>query len=149
MKLINALIGGFSGAIALNMLHETVKRYYDKAPRIDILGEEAIEKSMEVIGVNPPQGRDLYLATLAGDVISNGFYYSAIGLGSTKNIWVKGAVAGLAAGVGAIKLPKPMGLDDLPVTYTNETKVLTVSWYLFGGLVAAAVISQLEKKRLF
>lgn len=149
MKIINALIGGFAGAIALNMLHETVKRYYDKAPRIDLIGEEAMEKSLDAIGIDPPQGRNLYLATLAGDVVSNGFYYSAIGLGSTKNIWVKGAIAGLTAGVGAIKLPAPMGLDDVPVTYSGQTKVLTVSWYLFGGLVAAAVINKLEKKRIF
>jgi hypothetical protein len=44
MRLINSLIGGFAGAIALNILHETVKRYYDKAPRVDLVGEEALEK---------------------------------------------------------------------------------------------------------
>lgn len=146
MKFINSLIGGFAGAIALNILHETVKRYYDKAPRIDILGEEALEKSMEAVGIDPPEGRNLYLATLAGDVISNGLYYSAIGMGSTKNLWIKGTIAGLSAGVGALQLPAPMGLNDLPVTYSRETKALTVSWYLFGGLVAAAVIRTLEKK---
>lgn len=146
MKLINSLIGGFVGAVALNILHETVKRYYDKAPRIDLLGEEAVEKSMEAVGIDPPQGRDLYLATLAGDVISNGLYYSAIGLGDTKYVYVKGAIAGLAAGVGALQLPEPMGLDDLPVTYSNQTRALTVAWYLTGGLVAAAVISALENK---
>ncbi len=149
MKLVNSLVGGFVGAIALNILHETVKHYYDKAPRIDILGEEALEKSLDAVGIDPPQGKNLYLATLAGDVISNGFYYSAIGIGSTKNLWVKGAIAGLTAGVGALQLPAPMGLDDLPVTYSNETKVLTVSWYLFGGLVAAAIIRKLEKKSHF
>lgn len=147
MKLIKALIGGFVGAVALNILHETVKRYYDKAPRIDLLGEEAMEKSMEAIGIDPPQGKDLYLATLAGDVISNGFYYSAIGLGSTRHIYAKAAVAGLAAGIGALKLPEPMGLDDLPVTYSDTTKALTVTWYLIGGLVTAAVISGLDSKR--
>lgn len=147
MKLLNALIGGFAGAIALNILHETVKQYYDKAPRIDLLGEEALEKSMEAVGAEPPEGKNLYLATLAGDIISNGLYYSAIGMGGTKNIYIKGTVAGLAAGIGALELPGPMGLDDLPVTYSKPTKALTVSWYLFGGLVAAAVITALENKR--
>ena len=146
MKLINSIIGGFVGAVALNILHETVRRYYEKAPRIDLLGEEAVEKSMEAVGVEPPKGRELYLATLAGDVISNGFYYSAIGLGDTKYVYVKGAIAGIAAGVGALQLPEPMGLDDLPVTYSNQTRALTVAWYLTGGLVAAAVISALENK---
>ena len=149
MKLINSLIGGFVGAIALNILHETVKQYYEKAPRIDLLGEEALEKSLDAVGIDPPEGKNLYLATLAGDVISNGLYYSAIGFGSTKNIYIKGAVAGLAAGVGALQLPEPMGLDDLPVTYSKPTKALTVSWYLFGGLVASAVIKGLDSKRKF
>jgi len=149
MKLINSLIGGFAGAIALNILHETVKQYYDKAPRVDLVGEEALEKTMEAAGMDPPQGQNLYMATLAGDVLSNGLYYSAIGIGSTKNIWIKGAMAGLSAGIGAVQLPSKMGLDDVPVTYTKETKVLTVAWYLFGGLVAAAVIRKLERKRLF
>jgi len=68
-------------------------------------------------------------------------------MGGTKNIYIKGTVAGLAAGIGALELPGPMGLDDLPVTYSKPTKALTVSWYLFGGLVAAAVITALENKR--
>jgi hypothetical protein len=149
MRLINSLIGGFAGAIALNILHETVKRYYDKAPRVDLVGEEALEKSLEAAGINPPEGKNLYLATLAGDVISNGLYYSAIGMGNTKRVWIKGAIAGLTAGIGAVQLPSKMGLDDTPVTYTNQTKVLTIAWYLFGGLVAAAVISKLEGKKSF
>jgi hypothetical protein len=147
MRLINSLIGGFAGAIALNILHETVKSFYDKAPRVDLVGEEALEKSLEAAGIVPPSGQNLYLATLAGDVISNGLYYSAIGIGNPKRVWLKGALAGLSAGIGAVQLPSKMGLDDTPVTYTNETKVLTVAWYLFGGLVAAAVMSKLEGKK--
>jgi hypothetical protein len=70
-------------------------------------------------------------------------------MGNTKRVWIKGAIAGLTAGIGAVQLPSKMGLDDTPVTYTNQTKVLTIAWYLFGGLVAAAVISKLEGKKSF
>lgn len=149
MKLINSLIGGFAGAIALNILHETVKHFYDKAPRVDLVGEEALEKYLHTAGIDPPQGNQLYLATLAGDVISNGLYFSAIGMGNTKRVFWKGALSGITAGIGAVKLPSKMGLDDTPVTYTNETKALTIGWYLFGGLVAAAVIRKLEGKKSF
>jgi hypothetical protein len=148
MKIVKALIGGFAGAIALNILHETVKKLNPDAPRVDLVGEEALSKGLDAIGINPPTGDALYAATLAGDVISNGLYYTAIGFGSRKHLWTCAAVTGLTAGLGAIALPGPMGLDDKPVTRTDTTKVLTVGWYLFGALVTAAVLTKLQEKSI-
>ncbi|WP_316808247.1 hypothetical protein [Pedobacter agri] len=146
MKILKAILAGFAGAAALNILHETVRRFDADAPRVDLLGEEALTRSMNSLNLEPPKGNNLYAATLAGDVISNGIYYSAIGMAGSKNIYLKGAVAGLTAGLGAIKLPDQMGLDDEPVTKTDKTKVLTVAWYLIGGLVTAAVFDSLNKR---
>ncbi|RZL35160.1 MAG: hypothetical protein EOP00_30270 [Pedobacter sp.] len=145
MRLLNALAGGFAGAIALNLLHETVRKLDTKAPRIDLLGEEALNETLNSFNAEPLTGNSLYLATLTGDVISNGLYYSLIGLGKEKNLWLKGASLGVAAGFGAIEIPKTVGLNDEPVTKTNRTKILTIAWYLIGGLVAAAVIDKLQK----
>lgn len=146
MKILKAILAGFAGAAALNILHETVRRFDADAPRVDLLGEEALTHSMNSLNLEPPKGNNLYAATLAGDVISNCIYYSAIGMAGSKNIYLKGAVAGLTAGLGAIKLPDQMGLDDEPVTKTDKTKVLTVAWYLIGGLVTAAVFDRLNKR---
>jgi len=146
MKVLKAIVAGFAGAAALNILHETVRRFDADAPRVDLLGEEALTRSMNSLNLEAPTGDNLYAATLAGDIISNGIYYSAIGMAGSKNIYLKGAVAGLTAGLGAIKLPDQMGLDDKPVTKTDKTKVLTVAWYLIGGLVTAAVFDQLNKR---
>jgi hypothetical protein len=148
MKLIKALIGGFAGAIALNLLHETVRQFDPKAPRVDLVGAEALTKSLSALNVDPPKGDKLYAATLAGDVLSNGMYYSAIGIGNPKHIWLRAAITGLSAGIGALTLPGPMGLEDAPVTRTDQTKLLTVSWYLFGALVTAAVLSKMKPKSL-
>ena len=145
MKILKAILAGFAGAAALNILHETVRRFDADAPRVDLLGEEALTRSMNSLNLEPPKGNNLYVATLAGDVISNGIYYSAVGMAGSKNIYLKGAVAGLTAGLGAIKLPDKLGLDDKPVTKTDKTKILTVAWYLIGGLVTAAVFDQLKK----
>ena len=145
MKVLNAILAGFAGAAVLNILHETVRRFDTEAPRVDLLGEEALTRSMNSLNLEPPTGNNLYAATLAGDIISNGIYYSAIGMAGKKNIYLKGALAGLTAGLGAIKLPDKIGLDDEPVTKTNKTKVLTVAWYLIGGLVTAAAFDQLKK----
>lgn len=139
------MIAGFAGAAALNILHETYRRLDPDAPRIDLLGEEALVRSTNSLNLEAPTGNSLYAATLVGDLISNGIYYSAIGSAGNKNLYLKGAIAGLTAGLGAIKLPEKMGLDDKPVTKTDKTKVLTVAWYLIGGLVTAAVLSRINK----
>lgn len=146
MKILKAILAGFAGATALNVLHETVRRLDSDAPRVDRVGEEALTRSMNSLNLEAPTGNNLYAATLAGDIISNGIYYSAIGMAGSKNIYLKGAVAGLTAGLGAIKLPDKIGLNDKPVTKTKKTKILTVAWYLIGGLVTAAVFDQLKKK---
>ena len=146
MKILKAILAGFAGAAALNILHETVRRLDADAPRVDLVGEEALTRSMNSLNLEAPTGKDLYAATLAGDIISNTIYYSAIGMAGSKNVYLKGALAGLTAGLGAIKLPKEMGLDDEPVTKTDKTKLLTVAWYLIGGLVTAAVLDQFKKK---
>lgn len=148
MKLLKALIGGFAGAIALNLLHETVRQFDPEAPRVDLVGEEALTKTATALGINPPEGNTLYTATLAGDVLSNGLYYSAIGIGNPKYIWVRAAITGLSAGIGAITLPEHMGLDERPVTRTDKTKLLTVAWYLCGALVTAGVLSKMQRKTL-
>ena len=147
MKTIRNIAGGLAGAIALNILHETVKRLDHDAPRIDLVGEEALSESIEHLGGNAPTGDALYAATLAGDLISNAMYFSMIGAGKKKYLFLRGAGYGLAAGIGALTLTKPLGLNDAPITKTNKTKVLTVAWYLFGGLVTALTIKALQKKK--
>lgn len=145
MKEIKNLAAGFAGAVALNVLHETVKRLDSEAPRVDLVGEEALSKTLESVGINPPKGNALFTATLAADILSNALYYSAIGIGKRKYLLIRGAGYGLAAGIGAVTLTKPMGLSDAPVTRTTKTKVLTVAWYLVGGLITALAIKALKK----
>ena len=145
MKVLKAILAGFAGAAALNILHETVRRFDSDAPRVDLIGEEALTRSMNSLNLEAPKSDKLYAATLTGDLISNGIYYTTIAMSGSKNLYFKSAVAGITAGLGAIKLPDKMGLDDEPVTKTDKTKVLTVAWYLIGGLVTAAVFNRLNR----
>ncbi len=140
MKTFQNLLGGLAGALALNLLHETVKRLDHDAPRIDLVGEEALSKTIEATGGEAPTGNKLFGLTLAADVTANAGFYSLIGQGKDENILTRGAVFGLVAGIGALALTEPMGLDDAPITKTTRTKVLTVAWYLAGGLVTALTI---------
>ncbi len=145
MNGITNIAGGLAGAVALNILHESIKHLDHNAPRVDLVGEEALTKIAKGVGVQPLQGNALYAATLAGDILSNALYYSLIGMGKKKHLLLRGAGYGLVAGAGALTLTKPMGLSDAPVTRTDKTKILTVAWYLFGGLVTALTIKELRK----
>jgi len=147
MKLIQNLIGGLAGAVALNLLHETIRHFDPNAPRIDLIGEEGLNKAIETAGGPALEGNSLYAATLAGDIVSNSLYYSAIGTAKDKHLVARGALVGIAAGIGALQLTKPMGLEDTPVTRTPKTKWMTVGYYLVGGLVAAFVIKGLRKSQ--
>ncbi len=147
MKNLTSVIGGLAGAVALNLLHETARRLCSSAPRIDKLGKEALSKSLASAGIKPPSGKKLYQATLAADVLSNAVYFSFIGAGNPRHLFLRGAAAGLLAGVGAITLPEPLGLNDRPVNKTITSSVLTVGYYLFGGLVTAAAISLMNKEK--
>jgi len=145
MSKLKNLIAGLAGAVALNILHETLKKQSPNRPRIDLLGEDALQKTLGYFGTQIESRDHLYKATLAGDIVSNSLYYSLIGSNKAKYLWPKVVVMGLSAGIGAITLPKPMGLDETPVTKNNEVRVLTVAYYLVGAIVTGTVLELLRK----
>ena len=147
MRGIYALEGGLAGAAALTLLHETIKRVTPNAPRMDLLGMNAITKGLRYINAKTPDERELYRWTMAGDLLSNALYYSVAGATTKAHPLVRGGLLGLAAGAGAILLPKPMGLPTSYSSRTTKTSLMTIGLYLAGGLVAAAVMSALDKRQ--
>src|ERR1700744_6475219 len=110
-KLLINLAGGLTGAVVLTLLHETVRRFDADAPRVDLVGEEGVNKMLEGFGTEPLQGNALYAATVSGDLLANGVYYSTIGQAKDEKLLLRGAVAGLAAGWGALSLTNKVGLN--------------------------------------
>lgn len=145
MGFIRNLTAGFIGSVALNLLHETLRKNSTNVPKINVLGGEAINKTLAWFGTPITDEDELYRTTLKADLISNTLYYSLIG-GGRKWIFPKAIVLGLTAGIAALKLPEPLGLDPEPVTRTNQIKALTVGYYVFGALVTAVVLRTLSKK---
>jgi hypothetical protein len=138
VKLLKALGGGLAGACALTVIHEVARRNVPNAPRMDVLGMRAIAKSLRGAGATPPEGDELHNAALAGDLLSNSLYYSLVGVGSRNGAVMRGALLGAAAGVGAVTLPGPLGLGEAPSRREPETALMTIAWYLAGGLAAGA-----------
>lgn len=147
MKALAALGGGLAGAVTLTIIHEGIKKIDPKAPRMDLLGMQSLSKILRGVGQMPPKGENLYWATMAGDLISNALYYSVVGLGERRNILFNGLQLGASAGLGAVVLPKYLGLNNRHSNRTTKTGLMTVAYYLIGGLVASAVTKSLLKRK--
>lgn len=147
MKTIASLGGGLAGACAVTLIHESVRKIVPKAPRMDLLGMNAISKGLNAAGIKTPTGNKLYTMALAGDILSNAVYYALAGRGDEKNIWLKSSMLGLAAGVAAVTLPRPLGLEERHSARTVETKLMTIGLYVAGALVATAIMKLMAKKK--
>lgn len=132
------ILAGLGGALALNLVHEMVRKNFDNVPEVNKVGEEALNKALETMDLKITDQDQLYIATLAGDVVSNGIYYAATAT-SGFNL-----ASGVAAGIGAVVLPKNMGLDDSPVAETTQKKLMTVGYYLFGAVVTKLIYDRIK-----
>lgn len=137
---VESLLAGVTGALALTAVHQAGQRFFPDAPRMDVLGMRAMAGLRRQAGAPVPDRDTLYRQTLVGDVVSNAIYYSLVGLGARHGRWTRGAALGLAAGVGALLLPRPLGLGAPPHSESGRNQVLTVAWYTAGGLAAAAML---------
>jgi hypothetical protein len=139
-SVISALAGA-AGATALTLVHEAGRQVFDDAPRMDVLGKRALRKA----GVGDADPATLHRQALAGDLAANSMYYSMVGSGASERIWARGLTLGLLAGVGALMLPRPLGLGDPPSVESPRNRVLTLAYYTLGGLVAAATADALQR----
>lgn len=135
-----AIASGVAGAATVTVLNEVVRRVAPKsAPRMEILGMRAAKAGFESAEMKVPPRRELMAITFAAEAVSNTAYYSLVGLARPENALAAGAALGLAAGIGAVMLPGPLGLGESASSRSPQTKLLTVAWYLAGGLVAGLV----------
>jgi hypothetical protein len=130
-----SLGAGAAGACALTLLHESLRRVWDQAPRMDVLGMEAIRRFAGDDVIPEPR---LHRAALFGDVVANSVYYSLVGAGRSRT-WMRGVLLGVGAGLGAAFLPPVLGLSREASRRTAATTAATVALYLAGGLSAAAM----------
>jgi len=103
-------------------------------PRVDVIGMKALAKLARRAGSEPPE--HLRTTALIGDLISNSIYYSSVAAGGRKNAVANGAVAGMAAGIGLLLLPEPLGLGGAEVNRTVGTQIMGAGMYFAAGLLA-------------
>jgi hypothetical protein len=142
-----SLGSGFLGALAVTAANQVGKRVMPGAPRLDVLGMRLTSQAMRKAQLKPLQGLSLYAVSFIGELISNSLFYALVGLGSARSAWLRGALLGLSAGLGAVALPKPLGIGKSPTARTRRMRIATVAWYMLGGLIAALMYQKLENKR--
>lgn len=140
-RLGDAALSGVAGAVAVTTVHQIARRVTENAPRMDVLGVRALTRGAHIADITVPGPQTMQTAALAGDLLCNSAYYS---LATT---WPRAAVLGIAAGVGALVLPQRMGLGDAPKSDRLSNKVMTIAWYVAGGLAAAATAKVLAARR--
>ena len=141
-----AALAGLAGAVALTTVHQVARAVTDDAPRMDVVGVRAIASGLRAAGADARDAASLYPVALAGDLACNSAYYALVAAGRRPNVWVRGTLLGIGAGVGALLLPRAMGLGDPPRSHRLANRIMTVAWYLIGGLAAAATAECLRDR---
>ncbi len=136
-RYLRALGPGLLGSVSVTLIHEGARRVLKHPPRMDVLGKRSLKKGFRWLGLRPAHGRRLHRQALMGDIISNSLFYSLVAMGRPRRPYVRGAILGTLAGVGAVVLPPFLGLGRRPSRARTSTALLTVAWYLLGGLSAA------------
>ena len=141
-KKLLSIVGGLAGACTLSVLHQALQRSIPAlAPRMDLMGMEAMRKLRHKAGLPIPPEDELYKQTFIGDIVSNTIYYSLAGGGWSQT---RGLILGTAAGLGAVGLPAHLGLNPANSNRTEATRYLTIGLYVVGGLTAAATYKWLK-----
>lgn len=139
MKLLQSLAAGLAGAVGLTATHQLLHHISDDAPRMDLMGEEGLMKLSGSAGMDIP-AEDVYNTTMALDIASNTLFYALAGIGNRKNVIARGTILGLAAGTGAVYLPRHIKLTNTYSDRTLTTKLLTVGIYTLGGFVTGLLL---------
>ena len=132
-----ALGPGLVGSLSLTLMHEGLRRAIKDPPRMDVLGMRALKKGSHFLGLRTARGRRLHRQALLGDVVANSLFYSLVSLGQPRRPFLRGALLGGLAGVGAVVLPPYLGLGKRPARAQPRTALLTVAYYTLAGLAAA------------
>lgn len=140
-----ALLGGFTGAAAVTLTHEVARRLTADAPRLDLIGQRAIRRGLRKAGHKPPHGQRLLRASLAGELAANTAYFTLVGLLGRRHTFGAGSLLGSLAGLGAVVLPRYLGLGSVPTTRTKRTQAMSWLWYVLGGLAAAAIVKYTQR----
>jgi hypothetical protein len=90
----------------------------------------------------------MHRMALAGDLITNTLYYSAIPARDAATTWMRAALLGPAAEAGALVVPGRTGVGSPPNGETRANQAMTIARYGAGALAAAVAANMMGYGRL-
>jgi hypothetical protein len=137
MTLPQRLGAGLAGTAALTLAHEIAHRVAPEAPRLDVMGMRAIVRGLRAAGdENLPRGRTVPMLSWAADLALNSAFYGWA-VGRRPGAWLRGALAGLGAGLAAALLGPRFGLNETTGYHWGRRSAI-VALYALGGAAAGA-----------
>jgi hypothetical protein len=111
---------------------------------MDLVGMRAVRRMAPRFREPRVSSRTLHRVTLAGDLVCNSIYYAAIPGRTAAATWTRAAALGVAAGLGALLLPEPMGLGPPPHSDRRSNQMMTLAWYAAGAAATAAAATAMR-----
>jgi hypothetical protein len=165
MKVANVIEGGIAGASTLAMLEKALQGIDSKTPGLKLLNKPGIIKRLRK--ESKKKGSKKIFVKVAKELLTAGGYYGIVRWGK-KNALLRGALLGLATGLGVVfaesnkdkknsKDLKDNGYDPdygslgqknrlLLWISDNKEEILTVALYTAGGVLAGAALKKMNKK---
>lgn len=152
MKIANALEGGLTGATTIAVLTDTLKRMNGHSTHLNLFDRKQLRKRFKKTGSKKPLQATKQYTRLAGDLLASTTFFGLSSLGKKKNTLLRGAALGMAAGLGSVLLTGDSKNSEQGNGKRLEddallTKVLEVSLYTIGGMIAGKVIDGKAKKK--
>jgi hypothetical protein len=156
-KLASALEGGLAGASTIALLTETLKKINGNSPHNYLPDGKSLKKRFRKAKSKKPMKATKQFIRLAGDLLGSTAFLGLSSVGKKKNAMLRGGLLGTAAGLGSVLLNghdkhngKASGHEGYPSTMLQRdrvvSKVLEVSLYTIGGLIAGKVIQGVGEK---
>ena len=157
MKLDGALKGGITGAATLGLLTETLGRINSNSSHFNLLQKGKLKKRLKKThSKNGLKATKQYIH-LAEDLLGSAAYLGIRSLSKKKNSMLTGGVLGTVTGLGNVFLnhdgdnKKQDGdvvlAGDKQGNNNLSSKILEVSLYTIGGLIAGKLVQNFKKRK--
>ncbi|HYO22661.1 MAG TPA: hypothetical protein VER36_09655 [Flavisolibacter sp.] len=157
-KLASALEGGLAGVTTISLLTETLRKINGNSSHLGLLDGGSLKKRFKKVRSKKRGKATKQFIRLAGDLLGSTAFLGLSSLGKKKNSMLRGGLLGTAAGLGSVLMNghdkqngKSNGHEGYPATMLQKdqvlSKVLEVSLYTIGGLIAGKVIQGTSKKK--
>jgi len=157
-KLASALEGGLAGVTTISLLTDTLRKINGNSSGHHLLEGKRLKKRFKKVKSKKPLKATQQFIELAGELLGSTAFMGLSSVGKKKNAMLRGGLLGTAAGLGSVFLN---GHDDEKRKYNGHegfhptmnkqdqliSKILEVSLYTIGGLIAGKVIEGKNKKK--